>query len=396
MATNSIQQLYVAYFGRPADADGLVYWDKALAAAPGSLPAIAQAFTRSAEFQAKLDLKQGIGVVDVLYKNMFGRAPDDAGKLYWNGLLAQGASVESVALELGRAAQGADLVAFQAKASAASAFTAELNTRPEVDAYTKPGAQPQIADFISYVHDARTLEIATSPYSLAMIAATLAGGPARWTVPADHDAQLQTLYVAYLSRPADPGGYAYWGRLLDGSSVDPDLGRVADAFSSSAEFRDTYAQTTNAGKVNAIYQNLFGHDANGADMARLSAQLDAGQSTGQVIAAVLSAPQAQDKAILGFKVQVASAITTALDTPREQLAYQTYQADQLVTAYLAQVHDERTWRAAIQPEAIDALIFSFSGNTGPVPPPAADLVLPELPELQIVGLAAPMHDDVLL
>nr|MDH4395192.1 DUF4214 domain-containing protein [Limnobacter sp.] len=48
---NSVQRLYLAYYGRPADPVGLNFWADKLDAARGSLSGILDAFATSAESQ---------------------------------------------------------------------------------------------------------------------------------------------------------------------------------------------------------------------------------------------------------------------------------------------------------------------------------------------------------
>ena len=44
-----VQEMYIAYYGRPADPGGLAYWSNRVAAAGGNLDAIIQEFGSSAE-----------------------------------------------------------------------------------------------------------------------------------------------------------------------------------------------------------------------------------------------------------------------------------------------------------------------------------------------------------
>ncbi|HEX8787691.1 MAG TPA: DUF4214 domain-containing protein, partial [Telluria sp.] len=55
MATDvntEVEQLYVAYFSRPADPAGLTYWANVLGTNPNGYQTISAAFAGSAEYQA--------------------------------------------------------------------------------------------------------------------------------------------------------------------------------------------------------------------------------------------------------------------------------------------------------------------------------------------------------
>jgi hypothetical protein len=75
--TTALQKLYVAYFNRPADPDGLAYWGSVLNAGSANLNSVSAAFARSPEYQnifANLDATQ---IVTRIYHNLFARAPDE-------------------------------------------------------------------------------------------------------------------------------------------------------------------------------------------------------------------------------------------------------------------------------------------------------------------------------
>jgi hypothetical protein len=50
---NTVQGMYIAYYGRPGDTGGLTYWAERLAANNGNLDAIIDAFGNSAESNAR-------------------------------------------------------------------------------------------------------------------------------------------------------------------------------------------------------------------------------------------------------------------------------------------------------------------------------------------------------
>ncbi len=78
-----IARLYYAAFGRPPDAPGLHYFITAIRAG-GTVPQIAADFVRSAEFLSLYGPNlTNAAFMDLLYKNVLGRAADPGGKTYW-------------------------------------------------------------------------------------------------------------------------------------------------------------------------------------------------------------------------------------------------------------------------------------------------------------------------
>lgn len=75
--------MYIAYYGRPADAGGLAYWSNRIAATGGSLSGIIQEFGNSPEADALYKSLGTQGAVTALYQQQFGRAPDEGGLNYY-------------------------------------------------------------------------------------------------------------------------------------------------------------------------------------------------------------------------------------------------------------------------------------------------------------------------
>ncbi len=85
----SLDRLYEAYFLRQADTDGFNYWmDQFRAGA--TLAEIAEWFADSEEFQSRYAGLDFAVFLDQLYRDVLGREPDEAGKVYWMDLLNRG------------------------------------------------------------------------------------------------------------------------------------------------------------------------------------------------------------------------------------------------------------------------------------------------------------------
>jgi len=81
-----VQEIYIAYYGRPADPAGLQYWAGQLAANRGNLSAIINAFGSSAESTALYAGADNSAKVTAIYRQLFNRAPDTAGLNFYTDL----------------------------------------------------------------------------------------------------------------------------------------------------------------------------------------------------------------------------------------------------------------------------------------------------------------------
>ncbi|MFW2383607.1 MAG: DUF4214 domain-containing protein [Acidimicrobiales bacterium] len=77
-----IERLYRAYFDRPADQGGLDFWLEQFAGG-ADLGTLSQEFAGSTEFQNTYGALDNAGFVDLVYLNVLGRLPDDAGRAFW-------------------------------------------------------------------------------------------------------------------------------------------------------------------------------------------------------------------------------------------------------------------------------------------------------------------------
>lgn len=145
------QQMYLAYFGRPADFGGLYWYADGLknAGAPTDIigldsvylsnptvHSLVDSFGNSAESQA-LYGGDNTAFVTAIYKNLFNRVPDAGGLAFWvNGLNNGSVSRGHAALSIMRGSMGnADGVTVNKKAAVAVNFTKSLDLAPELAAY---------------------------------------------------------------------------------------------------------------------------------------------------------------------------------------------------------------------------------------------------------------------
>lgn len=84
-----VARLYAAFFDRPAESGGLVYWSQRLAAG-AQISVVAESFARSPEFRARFGAGTHAAFVDLVYRNVLGRAPGAGDVDYWVGRITAG------------------------------------------------------------------------------------------------------------------------------------------------------------------------------------------------------------------------------------------------------------------------------------------------------------------
>ncbi|MFI0471716.1 DUF4214 domain-containing protein [Halomonas sp. HMF6819] len=151
VALNLAQSFYVAYYGRPADPSGLLFWASQISSS-GGLIAIRNDFGNSPEFNERFGSLSTAEMVNNLYQQMFSRDAEVEGLTFWTTALNEGrATLASAALEILNGAQGGDAMAFQNKLEAANYFTASLDTEVQVQSYQELEAADTAADVLNSV-----------------------------------------------------------------------------------------------------------------------------------------------------------------------------------------------------------------------------------------------------
>ena len=175
----AVQQLYVAYFGRPADVAGLDYWTNVVANQNGSTTAVSASFATQPEYIAAFFGKTNAQIIDQIYANMFARPSSTTdGRSYWLDLLNKGTvSVNTIVDEVAKGAKGTDLTAVENKVEAATAFTNALDTTAEQAGYNGTNALAQAKAWITGITSDATLTAAiATPALTATVAAVVKAG----------------------------------------------------------------------------------------------------------------------------------------------------------------------------------------------------------------------------
>lgn len=383
MATHidKIQQLYIALYGHPADPAGQTLWGNILLTDPNAIPTIAATFKNSPEYAQTLGNKSNSAIVNAMYENLFGHEPSSAQSADATGKLDAGVNIGNVMTGVITGASAADLAILNLKVRAATSFTASLDSTAEQNAFGGDPGQATAKQYLAYVEDQLSFNATTTPFALDLVTSDVVrGGP--WSAPDRIDQQVQELYVSYFSRAAETAGHDYWTALLDGDPNNPSLQLLGGNFAKSKEYLDEYSQATNELKVAKVYENLFGRVAESAGVKYWADLMNAGRITiDSVVKDIAAGAQGSDKYAFDAKVNVAQAITAAIDTPAETQAYQGVSANAAVTNYIFAVKDVASYNAAIAPASINALISGLSRGSEPPPSPDAG-------NIQLVGIGS--------
>jgi len=227
MTATQAQQLYVAYFNRPADTLGLAYWTGKPAAA-ASLE-----FSKSAEYAATYAGMSTAARVDAIYTNLFGRAAEPAGLKYWGGLIESGLiTVSDAVTQIAKGAQGTDLTAYNNKVKAAEAFTTALDTTAEIVAYSGTTANAAAKTWLTGITTDATLTAATTTAALnasivtVTAAAVVVTAPVAFTTGVDNlkGTTGNDVFTAVVDSVAPAAGVTNLSTLSAVDGVAGDLG----------------------------------------------------------------------------------------------------------------------------------------------------------------------------
>lgn len=88
--TDSITRLYHAFFGRQPDQLGFEFWVRAFSQDGWNLDRMSDHFSRSDEFVDTYGALDDAAFVELLYRNIHARQPDDVGRRFWTSELESG------------------------------------------------------------------------------------------------------------------------------------------------------------------------------------------------------------------------------------------------------------------------------------------------------------------
>lgn len=161
-----VQNIYVAYFGRPADAGGLVFYETQFlaAGAPTDLRSLAQSYNTNPNVRALIDIFSNSQesqdmyagntetFVNAIYRNMFNREPEAGGKAFWMERIGSGALTRgNAAISIMSAAASTDIDIINNKTRVASNFTRALDTTAKQQSYSGLAANAVVRTMMNTV-----------------------------------------------------------------------------------------------------------------------------------------------------------------------------------------------------------------------------------------------------
>jgi V8-like Glu-specific endopeptidase len=123
-----VQQLYVGYYGRPADPQGLDYWQSRLDSGPRD--GVLTEFGASGEFDQRFGGLSAEVLVGNLYSNLFGREPDSEGLQFYTQRLEGGEfELIDIAVRVADGAIGGDERVLDNRLVGAGRFTDQVENK---------------------------------------------------------------------------------------------------------------------------------------------------------------------------------------------------------------------------------------------------------------------------
>lgn len=167
MAT--IQGVYVALFGRPADPTGLAYFNS-VTKSGADLSAIGD-LASTQEYKDRFAGQSNTQIVSSIYQSLFNRAPESAGLTFFVDALNKGTlNIKNIAIAILDGAQGDDKTTATNKITAADNFTKAIDTPVEVGSYQGNNAAQLGRNFLAPVTKDPTTIPSTAATDTALLA----------------------------------------------------------------------------------------------------------------------------------------------------------------------------------------------------------------------------------
>ncbi len=188
VSETAVQELYISYFGRPADPAGLAFYADALDAGTATIGAIATSFSDSTEAQAIIALDTD-AYLTAMYLQAFARAYDNsagADGTFWADAINTGATTKELAMvHILSGAQGDDSTAVENKVAVSTVFTNAVTTEGKTYSGADAAAAKAVLDAVTF--DAATVDSGNTAAQTAVAALVRTVNPSTFTLDADAD-----------------------------------------------------------------------------------------------------------------------------------------------------------------------------------------------------------------
>ena len=128
---------------------------------------------------------------------------------------------------------------------------------------------------------------------------------------------VNSFYLAFYGRPADPAGLAFWTKQL--ADNDGNLSAITQAFATSEEAQVRYGSDSVNERISEIYQALFNRAPDSVGLAYWSNVVGQGHaSLADVAVAIMGGAQGIDKALTALRQTAVDAFTAQVEASGSQ------------------------------------------------------------------------------
>ena len=128
----------------------------------------------------------------------------------------------------------------------------------------------------------------------------------------NYDSTVNSFYLAFYGRPADPAGLKFWSMQLANS--EGNLGAITQAFSTSEEAQVRFGGDDLTARITDIYQQLFNRAPEAEGLAYWTSVVEQGHaSLADVSVAILEGAQGADHTLSDMRQKAADAFTAAVE-----------------------------------------------------------------------------------
>lgn len=173
---------------------------------------------------------------------------------------------------------------------------------------------------------------------------------------------VEEIFIALFGRPVDPEGLNFFN---DATDKGKDLNKIGD-LSASEEYQSRFFNKSNAERIDTIYNDLFGRNAEPEGLNFFLGRLESGvQSLNTIAIDIISGALGTDRTIIDNKLAAAQKFFDALDTPAKIAAYAGLEAAVAARDFLAVVTKD-TASIPSEAEAVEAVkqLLSLGNDTG--------------------------------
>lgn len=132
-----------------------------------------------------------------------------------------------------------------------------------------------------------------------------------------NDSTVNSFYLAFYGRPADPAGLKFWSAQL--AANNGDMGAIVDLFAASEEAQVRFGTDTVADRITEIYSQLFNRTPDAEGMAFWTNAIEQGHaSLADIAMSIQGGAQGSDATLSQLRKQAADAFTAKVEADGSQ------------------------------------------------------------------------------